>query len=240
DYGITEDRLYVLTLNLWFYAVCLGLFVTRARRIHWVSLSFGLLFLLTSALPINYCSITYDAITSRIDRFFESHEHPALPMSREAFEKFYESLPVQEANQLRDDLRYISILYSKKEIDRYVDKEADLWCVNAEIKVNFEYNYTHQGFVSVPENYQRFRSASDYSLLTNVRDSTLWRVRLDDSLVVILDIEQLPDTSAHTTSWLLPEVNGKGVFCVTSLEIHDDWSDSIQSRLAIRGYYFEE
>lgn len=240
DYGITEDRLYVLTLNLWFYAVCLGLFVTRARRIHWVSLSFGLLFLLTSALPANYCSITYDVITSRIDRFFESHEHPALPMSSEAFEKFYESLPAQEANQLRDDLRYISILYSKKEIDRYVDKEANLWCVYVEMKDNFEYNYTHPGFVSVPENYQRFRSASDYSLLTNVRDSTLWRIRLDDSLVVVLDINQLPDTSDHTTSWLLPEVSGKGVFSVTSLEINDDWNDSIQSRLTLHGYYFEE
>lgn len=240
DYGITEDRLYVLTLNLWFYAVCLGLFVTRARRIHWVSLSFGLLFLLTSALPVNYCSITYDVITSRIDRFLESHEHPALPMSREAFEKFYESLPAKEANQLRDDLRYISILYSKKEIDRYVDKETNLWCVYVEMKDNFEYNYTHQGFVSVPENYQRFRSAGDYSLLTNVRDSTLWRIRLDDSLVVVLDIEQLPDDSDHTTPWLLPEVSGKGVFSVTSLEINDNWNDSIQSRLTIHGYYFEE
>ena len=240
DYGITEDRLYVLTLNLWFYAVCLGLFVTRARRIHWVSLSFGLLFLLTSALPVNYCSITYDVITSRIDRFLERHEHPALPMSSEAFEKFYESLPAQEANQLRDDLRYISILYSKKEIERYVDKEANLWCVYAEKTANFEYNYTHQGFVSVPESYHRFRSASEYSLITNVHDSTLWRICLEDSLVVVLDIQQLPDDSDHTTPWLLPEVSGKGVFSVTSLEIDDDWNDSIQSRLTIHGYYFEE
>lgn len=240
DYGITEDRLYVLTLNLWFYAVCLGLFVTRARRIHWVSLSFGLLFLLISALPVNYCSITYDVITSRIDRFLESHEHPALPMSREAFEKFYESLPAKEANQLRDDLRYISILYSKKEIDRYVDKETNLWCVYVEMKDNFEYDYTHQGYVSVPEAYHRFRSAGDYGLITNVHDSTLWRIRLDDSLVVVLDIEQLPDVSDHTTPWLLPELSGKGVFSVTTLEIHDDWNDSIQSRLSIHGYYFEE
>ncbi len=240
DYGITEDRLYVLTLNLWFYAVCLGLFITRARRIHWVSLSFGLLFLLTSALPINYCSITYDVITSRIDRFFESHEHPELPMSREVFEKFYESLPAQEVNQLRNDLRYIRILYSQKEIDRYVDKETNLWCVFAEMNVNFEYTYSHQGFVSVPENYHRFRSASEYSQITNVHDSTLWRIRLDDSLVVVLDIEHLPDVSDHTTPWLLPVASGKGVISVTTLEIQDDWNDSIQSRLSIHGYYFEE
>lgn len=240
DYGITEDRLYVLTLNLWFYAVCLGLFITRARRIHWVSLTFGLLFLLTSALPVNYCSITYDVITSRIDRFFESHDHPELPMSREVFDKFAESLPAKEAEQLRGDLQYIRRLYSQKEIDRYVDKEVGLWRVYSDKKANFEYNYTHQGFVFVPENYHRFRSASEYSQITNIHDSTLWRIQLDDSLVVVLDIEHLPDASDHTTPWLLPEASGKGVYSVTSLEIQDDWNDSIQSRLTLHGYYFEE
>lgn len=240
DYGITEDRLYVLTLNLWFYAVCLGLFFTRARRIHWVSLTFGLLFLLTSALPVNYCSITYDVITSRIDRFFEIHDHPELPMSREVFDKFAESLPAKEAEQLRGDLQYIRRLYSQKEIDRYVDKEVGLWRVYSDKKANFEYNYTHQGFVFVPENYHRFRSASEYSQITNIHDSTLWRIQLDDSLVVVLDIEHLPDASDHTTPWLLPEASGKGVYSVTSLEIQDDWNDSIQSRLTLHGYYFEE
>lgn len=239
DYGITEDRLYVLTLNLWFYAICLGLFVTRARRIHWVSLSFGVLFLLTSALPVNFCSITYDVITSRIDRFFESHEHPALPMSKDVYEAFSKSLPSKEAEQLRGDLHYIRRLYSQKEIDRYVEKEANLWPVHEERKTNFKYNYSHRGYISVPESFHRFRSANDYSLITNVHDSTLWRIQLDDSLVVVLDIEHLPDTSDHATPWLLPEVNGKGVFSVTSLEIRDDRSDSIQSRLAIHGYYFD-
>jgi hypothetical protein len=57
DYGITVNRLYVLTLNLWFYAVCIGLFVLKARRIHWIPLSFGAILLLTSAQPMNYCEI---------------------------------------------------------------------------------------------------------------------------------------------------------------------------------------
>lgn len=239
DYGITEDRLYVLTLNLWFYAVCLGLFVTRARRIHWVSLSFGVLFLLTSALPVNYCSITYDVITSRIDRFIESHEHPGLPMSKDVYEEFCKSLPAEELHQFRDDLRYICSLYSQKEIERYLDKDVNLWRYIAKKEVNLEYCYSHSGFVTVPKTYHRFRSACEYDLITNVHDSTLWRIQVDDSLVVVLDIEQLPDSSDHTTPWVLPEVNGKGVFSVTSLTIEDNWNDSSQSRLDIDGYYFE-
>ena len=238
DYGISVNRLYVLTLNLWFYAVCLGLFFTRARRIHWVSLSFGLIFLLTSALPVNYCSITYDVITSRIDRLFESHEHPELPLSKDGYEQFSKSLPYEEAEQLSEDLRYISRLYSRKEIDHYVDKDVNVWQVYAEKEINFEYEYSHNGYISVPESFNRFRSVNDYGILTNVHDSTLWRIELDNSFVVLLDIEQLPDSSDHTTPWLLPTENGKGVFSVTSLRIHDDWNDSSASRLSIQGYYF--
>ena len=37
DYGITLNRLYLLTLNIWFYIVCIGLFVLRARRIQWIA-----------------------------------------------------------------------------------------------------------------------------------------------------------------------------------------------------------
>lgn len=58
DYGITINRLYLATLNGWFYIVCIGLFVIKARRINWIPVSFAGIFLLTSALPVNYAGIT--------------------------------------------------------------------------------------------------------------------------------------------------------------------------------------
>ena len=58
DYGITLNRLYLLTLNIWFYIVCIGLFVLRARRIQWIAVSFAGIFLLTSVLPVNYARLT--------------------------------------------------------------------------------------------------------------------------------------------------------------------------------------
>ena len=59
DYGITLNRLYLLTLNIWFYIVCIGLFVLRARRIQWIAVSFAGIFLLTSVLPVNYARLTH-------------------------------------------------------------------------------------------------------------------------------------------------------------------------------------
>jgi hypothetical protein len=58
DYGVTINRLYLITLNIWCYIVCIGLVFTKARRISWIPISFSILFLLTSALPVNYASIT--------------------------------------------------------------------------------------------------------------------------------------------------------------------------------------
>ena len=42
DYGITLNRLYLATLNAWFYFVCIGLVVGRARRLSWIPISFSL------------------------------------------------------------------------------------------------------------------------------------------------------------------------------------------------------
>lgn len=61
DYGFTAPRLYILTLNLWFYVVCIGIYLTKARRLHWMVYSFSALFLLTSSQPLNYTWLTRNA-----------------------------------------------------------------------------------------------------------------------------------------------------------------------------------
>ena len=66
DYGITATRLYLATLNAWFYVACCVMFFTKLRRINWIPISFCAIFLLTSVLPINYNSIARDYILKDI------------------------------------------------------------------------------------------------------------------------------------------------------------------------------
>ena len=54
DYGITTSRLYLATLNVWFYVVCIIMLKTNVRRIHWIPISFCVVFALVSVLPINF------------------------------------------------------------------------------------------------------------------------------------------------------------------------------------------
>lgn len=66
DYGITASRLYLATLNVWFYVVCIIMLKTRVRRIHWIPISFCAIFALASVLPINFNSFARDYIRNDI------------------------------------------------------------------------------------------------------------------------------------------------------------------------------
>lgn len=241
DYGITVNRLYTLTLNLWYYAVCIGLYITQARRIHWVTLSFASLFLLTSALPVNFCTLTQHSIVRRIERFFETHQQPALPMSADDYEDYMPQLPWQEAEQLREDLRYLRSLYSQDEIARFVADDVNLWQSfrqEDEDRIKIDYEYDHRGSVLIPEGYQRFTRYSEYTTCSR-EDSTLWHVTINDTLCIAIDIDHLPMEKDQKQDWLLPDLNHSGIHSISSLSLHESWNDSTMLNLSIIGYYFE-
>jgi hypothetical protein len=74
DYGLTASRLYLATLNVWFYVVFLLMFSTRARRIHWIPLSFAALFALTSFLPFNYNTVARLYIVNDVQQRIAQHD----------------------------------------------------------------------------------------------------------------------------------------------------------------------
>lgn len=67
DYGLTASRLYLATLNVWFYIVCFFMLRTRMKRINWIPTSFCIIFLVTSVLPVNYHSIARDYIINDLN-----------------------------------------------------------------------------------------------------------------------------------------------------------------------------
>lgn len=106
DYGITIPRLYLAALNIWFYFVCIGLYLTRARRIHWIPLSLGTLFLLTSALHINFTSFTRYHLTKEVSRIL-AEKKAELPLEPEQYDKLMQSLSPEEASLVSSKLLYL-------------------------------------------------------------------------------------------------------------------------------------
>ncbi len=74
DYGITADRLWVLTFNIWCYALSIGLFITKWARIRWILISFGIMFLLTTIGPWSFERLedTYKRDTEKIEVEYEN------------------------------------------------------------------------------------------------------------------------------------------------------------------------
>jgi hypothetical protein len=68
DYGITIYRGYVLLLNIWFYGICIYLFITKAQRIKWILISFAVIALLSSIGPWSIPNITKYRLIAEVSK----------------------------------------------------------------------------------------------------------------------------------------------------------------------------
>ena len=99
DYGITPPRLYLLTLLLWFYAVCIVMLVVPRKRFRWIALSFVALLILSSGHPLNYYRLCRPVLTAKIDKMIAEHDE-----------------------ELEAELRYMRDCYGKEYTSRWVEQ----------------------------------------------------------------------------------------------------------------------
>ena len=126
DYGYTPSRLYLLTLNLWFYLVCGGLFLSR-KRIRWIPVSFAAIFLLTSVLPWNLTSVSRRYLLRSVDEVFRTSCKKPLPLSDEDYLDWLRTLPRQEALNTNDRLRYLAEEMDEPAVARYISPDIYFW-----------------------------------------------------------------------------------------------------------------
>jgi hypothetical protein len=127
DYGITPSRLYVATLNIWFYGVCIWMIFKQYDRIHWIPLSFGALFLLTSTQPCNYTAISRWNMLNRIEAILAEYEPEKLPMSDRGFKNWIKSLPEERQEKTYSAFQYLSKNGHKDDIKPWLKSDVYLW-----------------------------------------------------------------------------------------------------------------
>ncbi len=176
DYGITANRLYVLTLNVWFYAVAIGLWISKARRIHWISISFAIILIATSCHPLNYTNIARNVILGRFDKALAAYPiEKSKTIGDDDLRKYFLSVPETAAHEqyrafqdcARLDYDYYakklgspesgpSHLYSDYEdfmgIETKEDKEA--------IMNSLAMDYQYEGAIAVPQGYKQMMNFS--------------------------------------------------------------------------------
>ena len=107
QYGITFPRLYAILLNLWFYAVCLGLGLRRTGRVRWLPLSVAALLLLSSAHPFNFVEVARRVRSSSAERLLRQFHTDGKPMDRDAFRTLLQSMPETDSRRLFADVAYL-------------------------------------------------------------------------------------------------------------------------------------
>ncbi len=107
DYGITAPRLYLITLLLWFYAICIVMLVVPRKRFRWIALTFAALFVMTSGQPLNYYRICRHILTAKIDKMIVK-----------------ENLSNEETTALKHDISYMRENYGEEYASRWSKQEA--------------------------------------------------------------------------------------------------------------------
>ncbi|MEI6554828.1 MAG: DUF4153 domain-containing protein [Paludibacter sp.] len=72
DYGMTINRLYILILNGWLYAICLYLILSKANHLKWIIISFSTVLFLSSVGPWSVYSITKRSMVKEFGQLLDN------------------------------------------------------------------------------------------------------------------------------------------------------------------------
>lgn len=245
DYGVTIPRLYLAALNIWFYFVCIGLYLTRARRIHWISLSLGTLFLLTSALHINFTSFTRNHLTKEVSRIL-AEKKAELPLEPEQYDKLMQSLSPEEASLVSSKLFYLEKTFGKEAIAQLATQEQEdinfVQYINMSGGMDEETgkvyaNRLTRPVIQIPEGYTSMREFSVYEK-HETTDKAAYEIpiKIEGETIdtVSLDLSLLKPLNKNMKEPLT--LTGKGGRC--TLAITGFYYHPAESFVDIAGYLF--
>lgn len=257
DYGFTVNRLYLLTLTCWYYVVCIGLLLSRARRVWWIPASFAALFVLTSVLPFNIVRFTHDWMLQSVRSRVEQDYKGRLPMSEDAYFNWLAALPVEDARQVNSRFKYLRIELRDTTLSALVSDSVSWWRAESYIREQTidpeaaeEDGNIYYDSNTAPAGYEVELPASCTSMLvfTNV-DIALPRTRTPLLEVPLYRDAQPVDTVeislADLRKWnalssfsprTLPCRSGGGRFVLTRFSLQG-WTDGTTLDFTYSGYY---
>lgn len=116
DYGVTVSRLYLLVFNVWCYAVCLWLIITRNKRIWLIPVSFALILFLISVGPQSICNITLKQLKGEARQAFSASGFNQFPLTSGQYEKWQKSVDAAKAGSIDDKLDYLKSIYGDESL----------------------------------------------------------------------------------------------------------------------------
>jgi len=236
DYGITAPRLYVLTMLLWFYAICIVMLISKRKRFHWILWSFAALFLLTSGQPLNYYRISRPILTAKIDRIV-ADKQLQLPLHIYGLTD-NSALTETEANSLRDDLLYMRKNYGDDYANRWLDNSSQSWGSSDTTKTMRSLTwalayYTPNNEVSYPcpQGFKSFRRINRWTTRSVPADSLqdgVLHINLkygEKDYLLLFDTAAIAAAKAEKTAMIVPSSCKQIAFALDDIDM-TAYSDS--------------
>ena len=183
DYGITVSRLYLIVFNIWCYAVCIFLIISKARRVFWLPVSFALVLFFVSVGPQNLTDTTRRALNKEIKNMISNSGEEVFPLDSVRYEALLARLDTTSAEKIDNKLNYLfvsfdgrsgieAIVDSTVTVGQYINRDG-----NNDRYISF---FSELGLVDIPEGFSRYYPFSD---------ADIERIKGTDSLKVTVNIK---------------------------------------------------
>ena len=190
DYGITVSRLYLLVFNIWCYAVCIGLLLTRNRRIWWIPASFAAILFLISVGPQSIANITHRQLLGEARNAFTGSGITQYPLSGEQYAQWLKTADPDVATAIDSKLAYLKRDYGYESIASLVGKNATIGTFSSTLESDgdiFLPEYRNDKLikgVAAPQGYSAMSTVSCYFDDLEITD---------DKLIIEIEEDGLPD-----------------------------------------------
>jgi hypothetical protein len=239
DYGITAPRLYLLTLLIWFYAVCIAMLVVPRKRFRRIVFSFAALFILSSGHPLNYYRLCRPILAQKIDKIIADN-NLQTPLQLYALPDSLEGTDVRDFER---ELNYMQTNYGKEFASRWIRQEdfssADK---SQERKVTWTIDYNKPaGAHLCPQGYQRFNwidRQTEY-LPEKITEDSLQEGILHipcQGVVLLFDTTSIQNAKRDSQQLLISSQDKQEVLSVQNIYIRA-YSDSTL-KVSYSGYLF--
>lgn len=235
DYGVSVMRVYLLAFNLWCYAVCICLYIFKARRLWWIAGSFAASLLLLSVLPYNVYTFTRDQLRSDVKNMVMAYGITQLPMSKARFDELVKKLDERQVNLVSSKLRYLSEEFDSlgtsgivdtKDITIYeylymsdtavITPSIDVKCNSVDAALMIPKGYTSYRIVKYGYGSQFIRCVTKKDTLFVTIPYTLGRKRVEE--VIAMPVDTLKKVGENDNPEPVIFYGKNTCFCLTSLE----------------------
>ena len=245
DYGVTPPRLYLLTLLLWFYAICIVMLVVPRKRFLWIAFSFAALFILSSGHPLNYYRLSRPYLSAKIDKVIAEK---GLQVPFEWYSLYQESSEDEELDKLDKEINYMKECYGKEYISRWIGDSERYFSGESEseatrVQIRNIYYTRHPSGNLCPQGYATFRWVDNSSneLPAKLTEDSIvngvLHVPYKDA-ILLLDTAAIRQANQDKVHFVIPSSNGKVACSAQNISISTYSDSTIEIRYS--GYMFAQ